>query len=210
VSAVGFEVNDARLVFEPELHVYRLGDRVLPSVTQILAAAGISDFSAPWFTDAVKDRGTFIHAAIALDNEGDLDDETLDDALVPYVEGWRRYRLESECEIEHWEVPVCDPVLGYAGTLDGIVRTVDERGRETRTILDVKRALYPSAGPQVAAYRRCAAALYGRPVLFKRAVLELPGDGSYKLHPLTNEMDETVFLAALRVLHFRRMHGLDS
>lgn len=201
-------MNDARLTLDSEAHAYRLGERVLPSVTQILAAVGIADFSKPWFTDAVKERGTFVHEAIALDNEGDLDDETLDPALVPYVTAWRQYRTDSSCTVEFWEQPICDPDLGFAGTLDGIVVTKTSQGRELRTLIDIKSALYPSAGPQVAAYKRCAPALYGRPVILSRAVLQLNADGSYKVHPLIDPLDEHVFLSALRVVNFRRTHGL--
>lgn len=206
-SSAVVAVNDPRLTFDADRHVYQLADRVLPSVTQILQEAGVADFSAPWFTSDVLTRGTFVHQAIMLDNEGDLDESTLDEQLVPYVSGWRRFVAESHCAIEHWERPICDPVLGYAGTLDGIVRMLFG-GREQRVLIDVKCGLYPSAGPQTAAYRRCAAALYSTPVVLQRAVVELPGDGSYRLHPLTDHTgDEALFLAALRIVHWRRAHG---
>lgn len=207
-AADPFVVNDPRLTFDPIAHVYAIGDRTLPSVTQILQAVGIADFTAPWFTADVRDRGSYVHAAILFDTEGELDEDALDPALEPYVAGWRKFRQESGAVIEHWERVVGDPILGYAGTLDGVLRTTDARGRTERTVVDVKRALYASAGPQVAAYRRCAYHLYDGPIVLKRAVLELPGDGGYRWHPLTHDHDEQVFLAALRVVNFRRVHGL--
>lgn len=206
--SVGWVINDQRLAFDAESHRYMLADRELPSVTRILADQGIADFSGPWFDEAVKVRGQMVHLAIALDVEGDLDEDTLDPALAPYFAGWRRFLSESGAIVEHWERPVCDPELGYAGTLDGIVVLPNQKGVTRRTVLDVKRALYPSAGPQVAAYLRCARALYTTPVLFNRAALVLPGDGSYHFRPLTGELDELIFLSALRLYHFRRTHGL--
>lgn len=203
-----FVVNDPGLTFDPELHLYTLGDRDLPSVTQVLASAGVSDFNGPWFDDDAKVRGQMVHLAIALDNEGDLDDDTLDPVLEPFLAGWRRFVAESGAVIEHWERAVCDPELGFAGTLDGVIVLPNQKGVTRRTVVDVKRALYPSAGPQVAAYTRCARALYATPTVFNRAALVLPGDGSYQFQPLTDPSDEQVFLAALRVYHFRRAHGL--
>jgi hypothetical protein len=203
---VDIVVNDPRLVFHPESHTYRLGPILLPSVTQVLQSAGVSDFSGPWFTDAVKDRGTYVHQAIALDAEGVLDEETLDPQLAPYITGWRAFLAESGCEIEHWEQRVCDPLLGCAGTLDGILRHADWPPSR-RLLVDVKRGFYASAGPQTAAYKRLALKLYDTPVLIERAVVELPGDGRYRLHRLDNRDDELVFLAALRIHNFRRTHG---
>jgi len=197
-----FVVNDTRLAFDAEQHVYRLGDRPLPAVTAILSATGIADFTGPWFTEDIRDRGTYVHQAVALEVEGALDEEALDPALLPYLEGWRAFLAETGCEIEHWERPVCDPVLGYAGTLDGIVRGLTPR----RTLIDIKLGLYASAGPQTAAYRRLALNFYAHPVAMDRAVVELVGDGRYRLHPLTYPGDEPLFLAALRIHNWRLAH----
>lgn len=200
-------MNDPRLTFDPAAHVYVLDGRPLPSVTKILAEANVADFSAPWFSADVLERGTYVHQAILLDNEGDLDEATLDPELVPHVEGWRAFRRETGCVVEHWERPVCDPVLGYAGTFDGIVRLM-ERGFERRVLIDIKRAFYPSAGPQTAAYRRCALKLYDSPILLQRAVVELPGDGTYRYHPLNEHArDEAIFLSSLHIVNWRRAHG---
>lgn len=190
-------------------HRYFLGERELPAVTRILAVAGLAQFDAPWFTDQVKARGQAVHATIALDIEGDLDEDSLDPVLEPYLAGWRRYLAESGAEVEHSERMVCDAIAGYAGTLDLIVREPRAGAASVtrRTVLDIKPALYPSVGPQVAAYARCARALYDGPVLFQRAALILPGDGSYRRESLTDAADELTFLAAVRLFHWRASHG---
>lgn len=197
---------DLPLRFEPDTHQYFTGDLELPSVTRILSEARIADFSKPWFTDAVKERGTLVHAAIALDNEGALDYDALDPQLVGYVDGWRKYLAESGATVEHFEKAVCDRQTGYAGTLDVIVVEARQNGPTYRTVLDIKPALYPSVGPQVAAYARCARQLYETPVVFRRAALVLPGDGTYFRHALTDATDEIVFLAAVRLFHWRQAH----
>lgn len=198
-----FVVNDSRLVFRAEDHSYWLGERRLPSVTAVLKDAGLADFSAPWFTDAILARGSAIHQAIALDIEGVLDEDGLDETLLPYLAGWRRFLEESVFEVERWEIPVCDPILGYAGTLDGILRT---SSGTRKTLVDVKRGFYPSAGPQTAAYQRLAGRFYDTAVSIDRAVIELPGDGTYRFHRLTDPNDNLVFLSALRVHHWKAVH----
>lgn len=196
-----FVLNDPRLTFDAESHRYQLGDRVLPSVTGILKDTGLADFSAPWFTADCLERGSFIHQAIALDVEGVLDDDVLDPSLRPYLDGWRQFLSDTGYEIDRWETPVCDPVLGYAGTLDGILRMPNAGAR--RLLVDIKRGFYRSAGPQTAAYKRLAGQFYSQPVFFDRAVVQLMGDGRYQFHQLTNPSDERVFLAALTVHHWK-------
>lgn len=195
------------LRFDASEHRYFVGDRELPSVTRILHDARLADFSAPWFTESVKDRGTMVHAAIALDNEGALDYEALDPALVGYVDGWRRYVEESGAIVLDFERPVCDPVTGYAGTLDAIVK---ERAQLRRpTLIDIKPALYPSVGLQTAAYARCAPLPADCSLPFVRAAIVLPGDGTYKREPLGDRDDERVFLAAVVTYHWRSAHVVD-
>lgn len=204
----GWVMNDPRLVFDPAAHAYYLGGRRLPSVTQVLADVGVADFSAPHFTSDVKERGSAIHRMIALDVEEQLDEASISDDLGAYLEGWRRFLSESRAIIEHWERPIVDPDAGYGGTLDGIVVLPQQSGVKRRTVLDIKRGLYPSVGPQTAAYARCARALYGTSVLFNRAALVLNADGTYQLHLLTDALDEHVFSAALRLYQWRRQHGV--
>jgi len=202
-------MNDPRLAFDVTAHAYTLGGQTLPSVTQILAAQGIGDFSAPYFTQDVKDRGRAVHTAIAADIAGTLDDGSLEPDILRCVEGWRLFQVETGATVDFWEQPVCDPTAGYAGTLDGVIVT-DHLTRPRRTVLDVKRALYVSAGPQIAAYRRCAYDLYDAPVVLHRAALVLPGDGSYKLHPFDapeHQHDERVFLHACFLYHWRVAHA---
>src|SRR4051794_4738377 len=95
-------MNDPRLERTDD-HRYLLGDRELPGVTSILQDVGLADFSAPWFSDAVKERGQLVHEAIAIDIEGDLDDETLDPVLVPYVSAWRQFLIDTGSAVEHSE-----------------------------------------------------------------------------------------------------------
>src|SRR5689334_18269396 len=115
--ATGWTRNDPRLAFDDASHTYRLGETVLTSVTQALAVCGLADFSGPWFSDAVKARGTYAHQAIQLDVEGSLDETSLDEVTLGSVEGWRRFVRETGAEIEFAEQMLCDPEHRIAGRL---------------------------------------------------------------------------------------------
>lgn len=197
------------LSFDPVLHRYMLDGRELISVTTALREAGLID-DAFW-TEEARLRGEYLHAAIALHNEGDLEINSLDPKLVPYFRGYERFLDETRVEVEHTERRIYDEALSYAGTLDLIVAWPAANGRQARRgLLDVKTgSVPPTVGPQTAAYLRCARAWYpvGTPIY--RFALHLPGDGSYRLIPLTNPQDELDFLAALRVAQWRRLHGVN-
>lgn len=201
-------MNDPRLHFSEGDHAYTLGERRLVSVTQALAMTGVADFSSPWFTDAVKARGTFLHEAIALDVEGDLDDESLDPELRGGVEGWRKFVADTGAVVEHWETMLCDPAAGIAGRMDGVIRLLEANGRTVRMLIDIKRALYPSAAIQLAAYVDMAARLYDQPVHFQRAALVLPGNGSYRLHTFTDALDRATWHAVLRIVQWKNAHAV--
>jgi hypothetical protein len=192
------------LTFEAATHRYALDGRELPSVTTILRDAGLIDFAAPWFTDEARARGTYVHEAIALLVEQDLDWERLDPTLAPYVQAFERWRTEGGCIVEACEQRVAHEALAYAGTIDLLAKRWSG-ATETweRYLIDVKcGAVPPSVGPQTAAYLRCLAHEGWR----WRAVLQLPGDGSYRFDLLEDPEDDDDFLAALRLFHRKRRH----
>lgn len=195
-------MDTAPLTFDETAHRYTLDGRELPSVTRVLRDAGLIDCSAPWFTEAVRDRGTFVHQAIALLVEGDLDWDTLDPGLVPYVQAFDRWRLDGGFIVEACELRLCDETLGYAGTADLLAkRWSGATGSWVSYLIDVKcGAVPPSVGPQTAAYLRCLAHEGWR----FRAVLNLRPDAAYRFDLLEDPEDEDDFLAALRLFHRKR------
>ena len=206
--ATGFTKNDARLGFDEATHSYTLGGLRFTSVTQALGLVGIADFSAPWFDEVVKAKGSALHEAIRLDVNGQLDEASIDAETQGGVEGWRRFVADTRAVIEFAEQALCDPDHHVAGRLDYIVTMTQANGRTVRMLIDVKRALYPSAAVQTAAYADMAYALYDQPVLLQRGALVLPGDGSYTLYPFTDPLDRTLWQAAVHILNFRRRHGI--
>lgn len=121
------------LSFHPGLHEYRAGDRVLPSVTGILRACGLTGSFE--FRDRIHAfRGTAVHAGSAMiisgDNEypslhplpashaHDADYVRVHREIPGYFEACRAAKAAIKFTGTIYECPFIDPVRGYGGTLD--------------------------------------------------------------------------------------------
>ena len=82
-------LNDFTVTFEPEGHVYTWNGRRLPSITQILKAEGFIDTSH--YDEWSRDKGSMVHLACHYDLAGELDEDTLDDEIRPYLAAFRKF-----------------------------------------------------------------------------------------------------------------------
>lgn len=189
------------LTFEPEGHVYKLGTRVVPSVTQILGPLSAREYR---FVDkstmeAAAALGTAVHKMIELDVADDLDVASLSEPLLPYFAAWRNFRNLSGFECCMSEQRVHSAKYGYAGTLD-LAGELNNRP----TIIDAKRtAQVPrTAGPQTSAYRQALSEAGSEYANADRYALHLRVDGSWRLVPFVDKNDLRVFLSALTLHHW--------
>jgi len=188
------------LNFCPEKHTYTLGDREIPSVTQILKALGLIDDRH--FTEEARLRGQAVHSAIHYWVEDDLDESTLDPKIVPYVDAFREWASLVGLEVFQAEMRVHHLGLGYAGTLDLFGKVQGER-----SIIEVKTGSMPPWGYlQVAAYALCFDG-----VLPQRFVLQLKGNGRHKLTPCPRPADLHEWMSCMSVYgllgKFGRLNG---
>ena len=147
-----------RLAFEPLTHTYALDDVQVPSVTQVLKASGLIDFSRipDPILEAARARGTAVHRAVHYFNEHDLKvDSFCADfpEYAGYLQSWMlmletRHVVTVACERR-----VASPKHRYAGTIDWIGE-IDGQG----TILDFATGAPSDVAKnlQLAAYE-CAA-----------------------------------------------------
>ena len=166
-------MNDA-LTFDPESHVYTLGDKRLVSVTQILKEMGLIE--TRFLTEEGRDRGTQVHLATELYDRGTLDEDSLDPRLVPWLDGWKAFLRETgfvPILIEHRGASK----YGYAGTLDRLGVT----GRGKTVLLDIKSSLAksPWIGIQIAFYQLLAEEAGHK--IDERWSVHLPGDGTFRI-----------------------------
>lgn len=107
------------LKFEETGHVYTLGDRVLPSITQIMQAMRVGhDYS---HTDPIHAlRGRAVHKAVELVDKSDLDVDSIDPVVRPYLEAYLKFKDDTGFRPIYNELRLYSAQDGYAGTLDKI------------------------------------------------------------------------------------------
>lgn len=199
---------EAQIQFDDASHTYtdlHDGAKVV-SVTQVLNAVGIVSYDhIPQSVLAHKaEIGKAAHAACHFFDEGDLNWSTVDDEAAPYVQGWLRFRAETDFEprlIEHRGIATVNGVR-YGYTLD---REGEFSGRDT--ILEIKctAGIEMSWGPQLAAYEMARREQDGKPR--KRIAVHLRPNGTYSLHDYTDMLDYKVFQYALLLENWKRGKG---
>lgn len=195
------------LSFEPQTHTYRVGGVIYPSVTEVLGPAetfaGLFDGVPAAALEVAKDRGSYVHEAMALLARGSLDWDSLADPWVQYIRTGERFLTDSEIVVTGSEVPVYSERLRVAGTIDllGVWR-----GRSA--LLDFKAsAVVPvTVGPQTAGYGFLYRDLYGNKGRVHRYCVHLTPT-EYRVIPLEDSRDEAIFLSSLNLFHWGSRHG---
>jgi hypothetical protein len=165
-------------------------------VSDVLREFGLTD--ARFYDDDSRTRGHAVHLAIKLIEKGTLDEESLDPIIVPWVEGYRKFKREVPFKAQYFEQPVCNRLWRFAGTLD-LMGTIADKP----VLIDAKTgAAQKSAALQTGAYAACVE-IPG----IKRYALEL-GDGDYNLVPHTGETDARVFLGLAAAFWWKFNNGL--
>lgn len=189
------------LQFEPVGHVYSVGGRRLPSVTGVLQALDTFENVPLAFLEAAREFGSHVHTAVHLFNIDELDHDTLDSALIPYLDGWCSFLRDTRAQVIESERRVHSKRLGVAGTLDSLMAWHD-----LPEVIDVKTgdAIPLSVGPQTAAYRELRLEEGDIKISKTRYCVHLLGAGKYKVHKLTDARDWHIFLSCLNVYRFAK------
>lgn len=200
------------LTFDAETHRYFADGTQVPSVTQILAP--LTDFAAvdPDVMRRASAFGSAVHHLCELSDQGaDLGDYDIDEALLPYLRAWRRFCTEWAVEWSGIEMRVFHPALRYAGTLDRkgtLLAPGEPAHRRHAAMVDIKTStsLYPSVGPQLAAYARADDPLTGSSL--RRYAVQLRGDATYVCKEYRDADDFATFSALLALRTWCGRHSI--
>lgn len=188
------------LSFDESSHTYRFNGNVVPGVTSVLSP--LTDFSRvpPHVLEAASNFGKAVHRACELDDLSMLDEDQLDPALVPYLEGWRKFSADYAVEWDLIEEPVYHATMNYAGTPDRFGKV---NGRPA--VVDIKSTdqLYPSVGPQLAAYANALQNPYA-----DRIAVQLKADGTYVAKPYKDPTDWPVFASLMTLRNWCALHSI--
>jgi hypothetical protein len=191
--------------FNPSKHEFSRDGVVIPSVTQVLARAGICDFS---FVEeetrihAMK-RGTSVHWLLQLEDEGALNYRTVPRSLRGYRKAYRDWKRHSSfCPL--WVECKFVSQYGYAGIIDraGSFPATTMYLSGTNCVLDFKTGEIPDwVRLQLAAYALAIEPIIAVARNIRRIALTLSASGAYKIKefPLcTFDSDIAKFMHALK------------
>lgn len=199
----------ASFQFVSETHEYFLhGERKL-SVTQILNETGLVcyDHIPAAILDRKAEIGTAAHAACHYFDEGDLDESSLAPEVRPYVEGWKRFRRETDFVpklIEYRGIATVDGMqYGFTLDRDGILF-----GKPVLLEIKCTAGVEFSWGPQTAAYEMAVRELEAEKYRFRsRIAVHLRPNGNYQLVQLKDPQDYAVFKSALLLTSWKERQG---
>jgi|KBSMisStandDraft_5_1062788.scaffolds.fasta_scaffold00317_35 hypothetical protein len=181
------------LSFDHVPHRYFLDGNPVPSVTGILKASGLIDFSSipAGILESARERGTYVHQAIHFYNEQDLDLAQFGEdfpSYVGYLEGWITF-----CQQRHF-VPVLNEhrvasrryqiagTLDCLGVLDGTAVLLDfATGRPQDVSKDLQTAAYYALALEWASEDPLLAAFFTAHPLVKRYAVGLRKEGTFHL-----------------------------
>jgi hypothetical protein len=183
------------IIFNPENHQYSVSGEIWPSVTQVLSGMGFID--STWFTDASRERGTLVHRAIHWHLSGELDEESIDPALMGYFDAFKKFQADTDFEVWDVEKPLANETYRFCGTPDYTGRL-----KGVSAVIDAKTGIISPAAPlQTAGYE----VLIGRS--YKRFSLHLRPTGKYKLIEHKDRRDRGIFLSALACFWWKKNNG---
>lgn len=197
------------LTFDPAEHRYFVGGVEVPSVTTILSAAGLSDFSMvnPDILQAACELGSNVHKICELYDQDNLDESSLDYGGRSYLEGWKLFRRDFEIEsFLISERPMLSTKYGYAGTPDRIAKMKGNRGKQV-TVIDIKTGSARSiqTGPQLAGYAQLYREFDRLPQGLNIHRLEVVLEpGKYRVIPHIDPRHWNVFVSALNIFNYKK------
>lgn len=189
------------LEFDEELHEYKLDGVVLPSVTTLMRP--LYDFSSV-SEDVMKRAGAFgtaVHMACEMHDQDDLDEATLDPAIVPYLDGWKQFLRLSGAKPVLIETRYASK-MHFAGTID---RLCEIDGKLILVDIKTSATLSSAVGVQLAAYKHLLIE-HGNGV-DERAAVQLRADGTYKYKIYNDQHDWPCFVSLLTIHNWRQKNG---
>jgi ATP-dependent exoDNAse (exonuclease V) beta subunit len=203
------------ITFVPDTHEYfdASGQRV-PSVTQVLQAAGLIDFSGvpSAILLAAQARGTRVHKAAHYLTENALDWASVDESERGYVEACALFLSTAQFEVLGQERRLFHRVHRYAGTCDiigwwgGRPAVADYKtGNPNDVAADIQLAAYAEALRSDLPIEWLDASAT-TPI--ERVSVRLFKDGRFSAELYPDSRDFSIFLACLTVMREQERRGV--
>jgi hypothetical protein len=188
------------LVFDNDSHTYKINGLIIPSVTQIIQGAGLTNFdNVPDFILKEKaDLGTKVHSATELYDKGTLDRKSLHPVLKRYLNSWIEFKKDYGFIVEGIEDTYYHPLYNFIGRVDrtGLINN-------KKVLVDIKSGMkYKTHAIQTAGYQILYDYDKHKTERIKERLTVYLSETGYKVEPNKNPNDTNVFLAALTIFNF--------
>ncbi len=187
--------NKNKFTFDLETHIYRLNDRIIPSVTQILSSEGITDYS--YADESDREFGKAGHKMTELYDKGILDIKTVSIPLTPCLENWKKFLKDFEVTI--FPGAIEKPIYS-SRYLFGVIPDRVGLVNNKVTVIEIKfsKTIQRGTGIQLAAQAIASTEHYGK-VRQRIAVPLLGGTPQF----FNDRQDETIFISALNLWRWK-------
>jgi hypothetical protein len=198
-------MDATEFTFDEATHTYRLGGEVLPSITQVMARVGLTDYSMvpASVLAAAQARGSAVHVATQLYDIGTLDYATLDPAIYPYLQAWLDFCRDYKFDPSFIEQPLHNGQ--YAGTPDRVGDLLWGKKRMP-AVVEIKTSAVGDDAPgvQMAAQEHL---LKHNQILDPkkqslRLAVHLADNGKYRAELHDNPNDLAVFMSCLTIYNY--------
>lgn len=189
------------VTFEAETHTYRLDGVVVPSVTQIIQAAGLSGLENvnPDLLERNAAFGNAVHKAVELQCRGTLDIGSVDDPVKPYLKAWGKFVADFNYVSFEQEFRGVDKAIRVGFTIDNIGYINGQT-----VIIDLKTGTMKSSD----IIQSCA---YGKLYPTKRIMLVYLKEEDYKsleIKGADRRKGESIFMNCLSIYNYKKQEGL--
>ena len=198
-----FEIkNPAGFSFDPEKHIYRVGNIIRPGINECLESVGLKPSLSAIPADVLefaRTRGKAIHAVCELYDRGHLGQYEIDPRTEVYLEAWKSFRMDWSFDPEIIEQPMAHPVYQFAGTPDR-AGTVEGKPSvvEIKTVSGEAKEPDEWVGFQLAGQAVLLEGCAGYEAGYRYAVC-LGSDGKYVVEEYIDRTDKSIFLAAVSI-----------
>lgn len=193
--------------YNEERHEYRIDGIVVPSVTQILKANGLNDFSMvnPDILFRAKQFGLAVHKGCELHDLKTLDRDSLCDPLVPYITQWQRFIINFKVQILDIERRFWSTKYRFGGCLDRVALI---NGKLTLVDIKTTTSISPTTAIQVMGYK----ILYDEGRKFKDKIKARMcvclKEKKFVIQEYRDARDEQIFMSCLTVANYKTGRGI--
>jgi hypothetical protein len=201
---------DRVVSFDESSHTYRLNGKLVPlSVTGVLGITGFSDMSSipPKVLENKRRIGTHVHKATELLDTVGLDWDSVRADCLGYIAAYRSFIKKEQPE---WHTIESRGVMEVNGMLCGYTNDRGGYIKGEPYVVDLKCALTAEDywAYQVAGYALGMDKMPGQTTPYRRMVVHLKPDSTYKVIPYPNDAHDTaVFKSALHIASIHVAEG---